>query len=128
MVPRRARRLLIVTAVGASATSRIFYNRVKGEVEDAIAALGFPGGTTILRPSMLLGEREESRPGERVAASVMKAARGLFAGGLKRYRPIDASDVARAMWQAAREGRGASSTQVLEGEPLFELARRSHGA
>jgi hypothetical protein len=69
---------------------------------------------------MLLGERAESRPAERFGAVLMKATRPLFAGGLARYRAIDASDVARAMHAAA--ARDGSSTTVYEGKELFALA------
>lgn len=115
-----AGRYLIVTAVGADAKSGIFYNRVKGEVEAALAALAFARGVKIFHPSLLLGERAESRPAERVASAVMRATRGLFVGGLKRYRAIDAAGVARAMWRAARLPEGG--VEIFEGERLFELA------
>jgi uncharacterized protein YbjT (DUF2867 family) len=61
-----ARRYLIVTAVGADAKSSLFYNRCKGEVDDALSAMPFPRGVAIFHPSMLLGDRDESRPAERV--------------------------------------------------------------
>src|SRR5579859_97520 len=117
-----ARQFLIVTAVGADAKSRIFYNRVKGEVEDALAELELPGGLKVFRPSMLVGERSESRPAERVAMALMTATRPLFAGGLTRYRPIDAGDVARAMRRAALEEPALPGVQVYEGARLFALA------
>jgi uncharacterized protein YbjT (DUF2867 family) len=118
-----AGRFLIVTAVGADPRSGIFYNRVKGEIEEALSALRFPRGVRIVRPSMLLGERAASRPLEHLAGSVMRATRGLFAGPLLRYRAIDAADVARALWRAAREeGEAPAGTKVYEGEALFSLA------
>jgi uncharacterized protein YbjT (DUF2867 family) len=110
---------LIVTAVGSSAKSTIFYNRVKGEVEEDLQQLNFPRGLKIFRPSMLLGERGESRPAERVGVAVMGALSPLFAGGLKRYRAIEASCVARAMWNAARTE--PSGVKVYEGASLFTL-------
>src|SRR6185437_4569599 len=82
-----ARQLLVVTAVGADPSSRVFYNRIKGEVEDALRALPFPAGVKIFRPSVLLGERGESRPAERVGAALMSLAAPLFIGGLTAYRP-----------------------------------------
>ncbi len=119
----RARQYLIVTAVGADSKSRVFYNRAKGEVEDALRSVAFPDGLKIFHPSLLLGDRDESRSGERVASVVMKATSGLFMGGLKRYRAIDASQVARAMWKAARTE--PSGERVYEGASLFELAARA---
>jgi uncharacterized protein YbjT (DUF2867 family) len=88
------RRFLVVTALGADARSRVFYNRVKGEVEQALQALGFES-LVILRPSLLLGDRAESRPGEHVAIVASRVLAPLLRpfGG----RPIEARTVARAM-------------------------------
>ena len=117
-----ARRYALVSAVGADSTSRVFYNRVKGELEDALRGLPFPSGVRILHPSVLLGERNESRPAEQIAAAFMRVTGPLFGGGLKKYRAISADDVARALITAARsDGDGAVT---YEGEPLFAAARR----
>ncbi len=118
-----ARQFLIVTAVGADAKSRVFYNRVKGEVEAALAALDFPGGLKVFHPSLIVGERGERRPAERVAMAFMTATRPLFAGGLTRYRAIEATDVAKAMHRAALEEPPAPGVEVYEGARLFALAR-----
>lgn len=83
-----ARHFSLVSARGASRRSRFFYNRVKGEIEEAVRAVGFPSGA-ILRPSVLGGEREDERPLERWAQRVMRLAPA-------RWRTVDASDVARA--------------------------------
>jgi uncharacterized protein YbjT (DUF2867 family) len=117
-----ARQFLIVTAVGANAKSGVFYNRVKGEVEASIAALDFPGGLKVFHPSLIMGERSERRPAERVAMALMTATRPLFAGGLARYRAIDAVAVARAMLHAALREPAAPGVQVYEGARLFDLA------
>jgi uncharacterized protein YbjT (DUF2867 family) len=117
-----ARRFFIITAVGADPKSRVFYNRTKGEVEQALIALPFPGGVKIFRPSMLLGERGESRPAERVGAALMSLTAPLFVGGLRAYRAIDGSRVARAMWVAAKQE--PEGQRVYEGESLFALANR----
>lgn len=94
-----ARRFVLVTALGANPRSRIFYNRVKGEVEEAVKGVGF-GSLAILRPSLLLGERAERRPGEHAAIVVTRVLGPLLRplGG----RPIDARTVARAMLTLAR--------------------------
>ena len=110
-----------MTAVGSDPKSRVFYNRVKGEAEDALRALEFPRGLKIFHPSLLLGERTEPRAGERVAALLMRATRPLLAGGLARYRAIDALDVARAMHAAAT--RDVGGVHLYEGESLFALGR-----
>jgi uncharacterized protein YbjT (DUF2867 family) len=90
-----ARHFLLVSAIGADAGSRIFYNRVKGELEDALRTLRFRS-VTIVRPSLLLGDREEFRLGEVVAKRLAWAVPG-------RYRPVHARDVAKALVRSARE-------------------------
>jgi uncharacterized protein YbjT (DUF2867 family) len=98
-----ARRFLVVTALGADPRSRIFYNRVKGEAEEALKGVGFES-LIILRPSLLLGERAEHRPGERAAIVATKVLGPLLRpfGG----RPIEARTVARAMMALARGATG----------------------
>lgn len=89
-----ARCFVVVTSLGASRTSRTFYSRVKGEVEEDLRALGFPS-LAIAQPSLLLGDRAESRPAERVAIVASR----LLSGVLKPFsaRPIEAAVVARAL-------------------------------
>jgi uncharacterized protein YbjT (DUF2867 family) len=91
-----ARRFLVVSALGANARSRVFYSRVKGEMEDAVRAAGVPK-TLIFRPSLLSGPRAEPRLGEQVGV-VLGALLGPLLG---RYRPIHADRVAAAMLRAA---------------------------
>jgi uncharacterized protein YbjT (DUF2867 family) len=101
-----ARRAGLVSAMGADARSRIFYSRVKGELEQALAALDFEG-LVIARPSMLVGDRaalgQPVRSGERAA---MRA--GAVLGPLipANYRPIAASKVARALLARVPMARG----------------------
>lgn len=94
------KRFVLVSSAGADARSRVFYSRVKGEIEAQAAALGFDG-LDILRPSVLLGERGESRPLERLAMSILTLFSPLMVGPLGPYRPVKAEDVARAMRGAA---------------------------
>jgi len=114
-----AKQYLIVTAVGANPKSRIFYNRVKGELEESLWKLAFPAGVKVFHPSLLLGERNESRPGERAATGFFRMAAPLFSGALKRYRAIEGSTVARAMWNGAK--REPAGNHVYEGSALFAL-------
>jgi len=116
-----ARAYLIVTAVGADARSGIFYSRVKGELEEALRALPFPGGVHLFHPSLILGERAERRPAERAATLIARATAPLFGGPLLKYRAIDARDIARAMLGAAQQG--APGVHVYEGRELFALAK-----
>ncbi|HLZ44422.1 MAG TPA: NAD(P)H-binding protein [Gemmatimonadales bacterium] len=97
-----ATQLLLVSAVGADSESRIFYSRVKGEAEMAVRKLPYRA-VQIFRPSILLGKRAEFRLGERVAVFVAPVMPLFLPGGLRRYRPVAAATVARAMVNIARE-------------------------
>jgi uncharacterized protein YbjT (DUF2867 family) len=85
-----------VSSIGASADSKNYYLRIKGEMEEGIMMQGFEN-IAILRPSMLLGERKERRTGELVGKVVMKAFKPVLTGKLRKYRAIHGKDVARAM-------------------------------
>ncbi len=101
-----ARRFLLVSALGANPRSHIFYNRVKGEVERDVSAVAF-AAVHIFRPSLLLGERAESRPLERLGTLAFGVLAPLLVGPLRPYRPIAAEAVAQAMVRAALgEGTG----------------------
>ena len=91
-----AKRFLVVSALGANKRSRVFYNRVKGEMEEAVRIAAVPK-TTIFRPSLLSGPRKEERLGERIGL-VVSAVLGPLLG---KYRPIHADRVAAAMVRAA---------------------------
>jgi len=93
----RARRMIAISAVGADPASRVFYNRVKGEVERDLAALRLRS-LVIVRPSLLSGQRDDFRLGERLALIATRPFRALIPAGM---RPIAAADVARAMLDAA---------------------------
>lgn len=110
------KRLLLVSALGADRGSLFYYNRVKGEIEEAVRELGFPE-LHVFRPSVLVGERSESRPGERAAVAVMRGLGFVLRGPLRRYRPVAAGDVARAMVQSALAG--SPGMHVHESEALI---------
>ena len=95
-----ARQFLIVTAWGADPGSRLLYTRTKGEVERAVADVGV-GAVQVLRPSLLAGDRDEVRLGERVGLAVGKVVGPLLRGPLSALRPIEAETVARAMVEIA---------------------------
>lgn len=95
-----ATRFLMVSALGANANSRVFYSRVKGEAEDAIRGLGLPK-MWFFRPSLLVGERQEPRPGEKLGLVFGKLIAPLLVGALRKYRPVEADSVAAAMVYAA---------------------------
>jgi uncharacterized protein YbjT (DUF2867 family) len=109
-----ARRLLVVSALGANPDSRIFYNRVKGEMEIAVRAAGVPA-TIFFRPSLLSGPRAEVRRGERIGEAIGK----LLGPLLGKYRPIHADLVAAAMLKAALQERASG---IIESGDIRKLA------
>lgn len=110
---RGARHYLLVSAIGASARSSLFYSRVKGELEEALAALPFRS-LGIVRPALLLGPREEFRLGEVLATPFARLVPG-------RWRPVHARDVAAALVRLARED--VPGKRVLESEEIRRWAR-----
>jgi uncharacterized protein YbjT (DUF2867 family) len=98
-----ARRLLVVSALGADPASTVFYSRVKGEMQQAIVTLGYES-VVIVQPSLLLGDRaalgQPKRTGEEFAQRLLRPLLGWVPS---RVRPIRAQDVARAMLRAALE-------------------------
>ena len=96
------KRFLVVSALGANAKSGVFYNRVKGEMENALKPMNFES-LHIFRPSFLLGERTEARVGERLGIKVFSALAPLMIGPARKVRPVEAKAVARAMVLAASQ-------------------------
>jgi uncharacterized protein YbjT (DUF2867 family) len=109
---RGVRHFLLVSAVGASAKSRIFYNRIKGELEDALRTLPFRS-VTIVRPSLLVGERNEIRLGEQIGKRF-----GWLAPA--KYKPVSATRVAEALVSAAREDQ--AGMQIIESKEISRAA------
>jgi uncharacterized protein YbjT (DUF2867 family) len=98
-----ATRLVVLSSVGASPTSKKFYLRTKAEMEDAVSMVGFPS-VDILQPSLLLGSRRQSRPLETLGGILAPVINPLLTGSREAYRAIPAEVVARAMLGAARRG------------------------
>ena len=111
-----ATRCGVVSAMGADPQSRIFYSRVKGEMERDLQALGF-STLVIARPSVLAGDRhalhQAPRRGEALSLAVLQWLRPLIPAN---YRPVAARDVARALVHAVRHG--PAGVQVLAGRAL----------
>lgn len=115
-----AKQFILVSSVGADPNSTNFYLRTKGELEQSMASLPFQA-LHILRPSLLLGKRAESRPAESLAMIAAKIVQYLCAGPLRRYRPIAATTVGRAMVAAAKTGKqGVSMYEYAE---IVSIAR-----
>jgi len=110
-----ARDVFLVSSLGADPAARGFYLRVKGETEAALAELPLRS-LHVFRPSILTGARTESRPAERAGIIVAGLLSPLMAGPLRRYRPIPAALVARAMVRIARdpcEGRFVHESEEI---------------
>jgi len=93
--------LVIISSIGASYASSNFYLRTKGEMEKTVREL-YSGNLKIVRPSLLMGQRDEFRFGEKASVGFMKVFGWVFAGPLKKYKGIYAHDVARAMIKIAK--------------------------
>jgi uncharacterized protein YbjT (DUF2867 family) len=92
---------ILVSSLGANSKSRNFYLKLKGEVEEAVAAVGL-NSVYVLRPSMLLGDRPEFRLGEKIGKVIMVSLSFLLPS---KYKPIHARNVAKAMLVAAKENK-----------------------
>src|SRR4051794_37156765 len=110
----------VVSSVGADAKSSNFYLRVKGEMEDAVSALPFQS-VHIFRPSILMGSRAETRPGEAIGIRLARALQFAMVGSLRRYRPIDAMTVAAGMVAAAT--KGSPGKHVYEHDEIVRMTK-----
>lgn len=108
-----ASRLFYVSAIGADAGSAVFYNKVKGEVEEDLKRMDFTY-VGIFQPSLLLGERKESRLGEEVGKVLMKGI--TFLGIFKKYKPIYGHQVAKAMVIKDREADVKGNETITSSE------------
>ncbi len=105
-------KFMVVTAQGANAKSNLFYNRVKGEVEQVLIELHLPV-LTIFQPSLLLGDRQHNRLLEGIGQSLFSALSWMFIGPLRQYKPISASVVAESMYQRALASQIAPKVQKV---------------
>jgi uncharacterized protein YbjT (DUF2867 family) len=109
-----ARHFSLVSALGASRSSPFFYSRVKGETEQGLREMGWPSAS-ILRPSVIAGERAESRPLERLGEHLLRLAPAT-------WRPVSARDIAAAMIAAAQ--REAPGVTTIESRDISGFAQQ----
>lgn len=107
----------VISSIGADPKSGNFYLRTKGEMEYDLKKLGF-GTLNILRPSLLLGLRAETRLMEDAGKFFLTKTKFLFTGRFRKYRPIHAETVARALIRVANENSG---TIITESDKIEEL-------
>ena len=116
-----ARHFLLVSSLGADRRSGVFYSRVKGELETAVSALAYQS-VSIVRPSVLLGERAEFRLGEEIAKRLVFLAFLVPA----KYKPIHSRDVAAALVRLAKEDQ--PGRRIVESAELRAWAQGPPGA
>lgn len=107
---------VLVSSIGANSKSALFYTRIKGELDDTVANLGFEN-LTILRPSYLSGERDEKRWMEELSLPIVGFVTKLI---LKKYRPISGGIVAKAMINGVLKPHPEKT--IWEADEVFELA------
>ncbi len=108
---------IVMSSMGANANSSIFYSRTKGEMEVTVLEQKIEN-TFILRPSIIGGNRNESRRGEKVGSVLMKILNPLIIGSLRKYRIIDAEIIANAMIELANN---KIDKQIILSDQIQEL-------
>ena len=106
--------LIVISAMGADPNSRVFYNRVKGEMEEEVLRIGV-SRTHILQPSLISGQRKEKRLGEWMAKQLFKLFDVILVGPLKKYRSIHPEEIAKCMLRLtnkAHESGRISSDEI----------------
>ncbi len=108
-----------VSSLGANSNSSSFYLKNKGQVEEELNNLNFPN-LAVIRPSILLGKRKEYRLGESIGKYVMRKLSFIFLGNLKKYKPIQAQYVAKAMVIIAKKKQ---QNFFFESDQLEEISK-----
>ena len=108
---------LVVSAMGADSQSSIFYNRTKGEMEQAVLGQAIEN-TYIVQPSLIEGDRNETRMGEVLGSFVFKFINPLMVGALKKYRSIHAGTIAKALIVLAK---GTVKKHTFTSDEIQEL-------
>ena len=111
---------IVISALGANPDSRIFYNRLKGEMEAAVLAVGI-SQTYILQPSLISGYRKERRMGEWIAKQLMKLFNIIMIGPMRKYRSIHPDIIAKAMISLANN---PMDKKRIESEEIKKIAKQ----
>lgn len=108
---------LVISALGADAGSNIFYNKTKGEMEQAVLSQEI-ANTYILRPSLINGKRDEDRLGEKIGSIIMKVLSPFLVGKWKKYRAIEAETIANALHALAQ---AKPDYKIIESDKIQEI-------
>ena len=114
-----AKSFSIVTALGSNARSSIFYNRVKGEVQENLKALQL-NALRIFQPSLILGDRSEKRSGEAIAQALSPVFNLFLHGPLRKYRGIKAKNIARTICLELKQDSPA--VRIYESDEIQRIA------
>ncbi|MFD2541477.1 NAD(P)H-binding protein [Lacinutrix gracilariae] len=113
---------LVISAMGANKNSTVFYNKTKGEMEQDVLQYNIKN-TFILRPSLIGGNRKESRILEKIALAVFKIIQPLFIGKLKQYKIIEPNDIAQAMLHLANSASHAEV--ILTSNDIKQISKKN---
>jgi uncharacterized protein YbjT (DUF2867 family) len=108
---------VVISALGANADSKVFYNRTKGEMEQSVLRQKIMN-TYLLRPSLIDGRRSKRRLGEKFASIVIKIFHPFLIGNLKKYRVIEAEKIASCMHVLAQS---TPNDTIIESDKIQEL-------
>lgn len=109
---------IVISAIGADADSSIFYNRTKGEMQEAVLGESIPK-THILQPSLIVANRKENRVMENVAEGFMWLLNPLLFGNAAKYKSIKAKTIAKAMVKLANNGY---NDVIITSDKIREIA------
>jgi uncharacterized protein YbjT (DUF2867 family) len=112
------KQFLIISSIGADKAAGSFYLKTKGEIEDFLKQSSF-ASISILRPSLLLGNRTEYRMGEKIGAFFMTLLSFLLVGGLKKYKPIESKSVAKALFTIAQKNE--NGFRIYESDEVQQI-------
>jgi uncharacterized protein YbjT (DUF2867 family) len=115
----KVKQYLVVSSLGATLKTSNFYLKTKAEMEAALSAIEFHN-LVVMRPSILLGKRNEKRFGESVGKALIQGLGWMLWGGLKKYRGIHGSTVATAMIKMAKDQSGQ---HILESDAIQALVK-----
>jgi uncharacterized protein YbjT (DUF2867 family) len=115
----KVKQFLIVSSLGADLNSGNFYLKTKGEIESFLKDADFES-VAVLQPSLLLGNRNEFRLGEKIGAFFMKTFSFIFLGKLKKYKPIESTAVAKALLKVAQ--RNDKGFKTYESDTIQQIA------
>lgn len=105
----QVKNFLVITALGADSNSKVFYSRTKGQLQLNLKKTGLTA-LHIFQPSLLLGERQEFRLGEKAATFLSPVISKVLKGKMKKYKPVEAKDVAVTMYEVAQIERTGNYT------------------